>query len=182
MCTTTCNRNMDCAAPRPVCLRPTGGMTSLCVECGADTDCASRLDGRTRCDTTTNSCAQCTAGHPEASTGSGAGQAGAPLWGCAGLTSNVIPTPIAANDMVYAMSGFRGSSLLAIRLGKTGDLTGSDSIVWKHDRSTPYVPSPLLYGNRLYFFKSNDATLSCFDVTTGKPLVDQERLAGLRGA
>ncbi len=104
------------------------------------------------------------------------------IWECAGLTTNAIPSPVHADGIVYATSGFRGSALLAIKLGATGDLTDSESILWKHNRSTPYVPSPLLYGNRLYFFKSNDATLSCFDVTTGKPLIDQERLSGLRGA
>ncbi|RIK73229.1 MAG: hypothetical protein DCC68_25255 [Planctomycetota bacterium] len=104
------------------------------------------------------------------------------IWECAGLTSNAIPSPVHANGIVYATTGYRGSALLAIKLGATGDLTDTDAILWKHNRSTPYVPSPLLYGNRLYFFKSNDATISCFDVTTGKALVDQERLSGLRGA
>lgn len=104
------------------------------------------------------------------------------IWECAGLTSNAIPSPVHANGIVYATTGFRGSALLAIKLGATGDLTDTEAILWKHNRSTPYVPSPLLYGNRLYFFKSNDATLSCFDVTTGKALIDQERLSGLRGA
>lgn len=108
-------------------------------------------------------------------------ESGALVWECAGLTTNAIPSPVHAGGVVYATSGYRGSALLAIQLGSTGDLTGTDAILWKHDRSTPYVPSPLLYGNRLYFFKSNDATLSCFDVTTGKALIDQARLSGLRG-
>jgi outer membrane protein assembly factor BamB len=43
------------------------------------------------------------------------------------------------------MSGFQGNALLAIRLGRTGDLTGGDAIAWTHSKSTPYVPSPLLY-------------------------------------
>jgi outer membrane protein assembly factor BamB len=104
------------------------------------------------------------------------------IWECSGLTTNAIPSPVHADGIVYATSGFRGAALLAIKLGSTGDLTDTDAILWKHNRSTPYVPSPLLYGKRIYFFKSNDATLSCFDVTTGKALIDQERLSGLRGA
>jgi outer membrane protein assembly factor BamB len=104
------------------------------------------------------------------------------IWECAGLTTNAIPSPVHADGIVYATSGFRGAALLAIKLGATGDLTDTDAVLWKHDRSTPYVPSPLLYGKRIYFFKSNDATLSCFDITTGKALIDQERLSGLRGA
>jgi len=46
------------------------------------------------------------------------------LWQCKGQTDNVIPTPITAFGMVFCISGFRGSALQAIRLGRTGDLTG----------------------------------------------------------
>jgi outer membrane protein assembly factor BamB len=78
------------------------------------------------------------------------------LWECGGLTRNVIPCPVADAGMVYCMSGFQGNALLAIRLGRTGDLTGSDAIVWTHNKSTPYVPSPLLYNGKLYFFANNN--------------------------
>ncbi len=69
---------------------------------------------------------------------------------------------------------------MAIRLGRTGDLTGTDAIVWSYDRNTPYVPSPLLSGRRLYFYANNNAILSCFDVETGKALFGPNRLEGLR--
>lgn len=103
------------------------------------------------------------------------------IWESEGMTGNVIPTPVAQDGIVYAMSGFRGNALLAIRLGKTGDLTGSDAIVWRHNKNTPYVPSPLLYGNRLYFFSGNSAMLSCFHVSSGRPLIDAERIEGMQG-
>lgn len=103
------------------------------------------------------------------------------IWECTGLTGNVIPTPVAANGVVYVTSGFRGSALMAIRLGRTGDLTGTDAVVWSHNRATPYVPSPLLYGDRLYFFGSNNGILSCFDVKSGKPVLNGERIAALQG-
>ena len=100
-------------------------------------------------------------------------------WECEKLTRNVIPTPVAGHGMVFAMSGYQGSSLLAIRLGKTGNLTGTDAIAWSHNKSTPYVPSPLLYGDRLYFFASNNGRLSCFDAKTGKALIDAVPVEGL---
>lgn len=106
---------------------------------------------------------------------------GKQIWECGGMTGNTIPTPVAQGDVVYLMSGFRGNALLAIRLGKTGDLTGSNAIVWSHNRSTPYVPSPLLYNNRLYFFANNTGILSCFDATSGKPILNAERIPGLTG-
>jgi outer membrane protein assembly factor BamB len=102
------------------------------------------------------------------------------LWECGGLTANVIPSPVAGDGMVYSMSGFRGNALLAIRLGRSGDLTGSDAIAWSHDKSTPYVPSPLLYGSKLYFFANNSGMISCLDSKTGNTLIDAERLEDLK--
>ena len=97
------------------------------------------------------------------------------------MTANVIPTPVSDFGMVYAISGFRGSSLLAIKLGRTGDLTDTDAIAWKHGKSTPYVPSPLLYGDKLYFYSGNNPILSCFNAKTGQPVFSEERLEGPSG-
>ena len=81
--------------------------------------------------------------------------------------------------MIYLTSGFRGSALQAVRLGRTGDLTGSDAIVWSHPKGTPYVPSPLLTDGLLYVIKGNDAILSCLDARSGQPQFEQERLEAL---
>lgn len=108
-------------------------------------------------------------------------ESGKLLWECGGMTANVIPTPVAGNDMVYPISGFRGNALLAIKLGRTGDLTDTDAIAWKRTKNTPYVPSPLLYGDRLYFFSNNSGILSCDDAKTGKTLFDAERVEALQG-
>jgi outer membrane protein assembly factor BamB len=106
---------------------------------------------------------------------------GKELWNSPGLTANTIPSPVASDGMVFATAGFRGSALYAIKLGATGDLTGTDSIAWTGQRGTPYVPSPLLYGNRLYLFSGNNGVLSCFDTKTGKPIVEQQRIDDLEG-
>ena len=103
------------------------------------------------------------------------------LWECGGLTRNVIPSPVADAGTVYCMSGFRGNALLAIRLGRTGDLTGTDAIAWTHDKTTPYVPSPLLYDSKLYFFAGNNGVLTCLDTKSGSPLFDAQKLDDLSG-
>ena len=106
---------------------------------------------------------------------------GKQIWEGPGLTPNVIPSPVAADGIVYLTSGFRGNALFVIRLGRTGDLTGSDAILWSHHKSTPYVPSPLLDAGKLYFFSNNNGVLSCFDAKSGRPLIDAERVEGLQG-
>jgi outer membrane protein assembly factor BamB len=108
-------------------------------------------------------------------------RSGKQLWECAGLTRNVIPSPVSAGDMVYLTSGYQGQSLKAIRLGATGDIDGTDSIVWELGRGkgTPYVPSPLLYQGRIYFVSDNKAILSCYDAVSGEPIAAMKRLEGL---
>jgi outer membrane protein assembly factor BamB len=103
------------------------------------------------------------------------------LWECGGMTVNPIPSPVAAGGVVYCVSGYQGAAAFALPLGATGDVTDSDKLLWKCDRGTPYVPSPLLVGDRLYFTQSNNAFLTSLDVTTGKPVLDSVRLPGLRG-
>ena len=67
---------------------------------------------------------------------------------------NPIPSPVTADGMVFLMSGFRGNSLKAVKLAEAkGDITGTPALAWTLDRDTPYVPSPLLYDNVLYFLK-----------------------------
>jgi outer membrane protein assembly factor BamB len=110
-------------------------------------------------------------------------RSGKQLWESAGLTRNVIPSPVSAGDMVYLTSGYQGQSLKAIRLGATGDIDGTESIVWELGRGkgTPYVPSPLLYKDKLYFCANNDATLSCYDAVSGEPIAVMKRIEGLSG-
>jgi outer membrane protein assembly factor BamB len=106
---------------------------------------------------------------------------GKELWSCGGQTVNAIPSPVAQGDMVYLTSGFRGNALQAIHLGRTGDLTGTDAIAWSHNKSTPYIPSPLLTDNYLYLVSGNENMLSCFDAKTGEPYFERERLEAIRG-
>lgn len=102
------------------------------------------------------------------------------VWEVGGMTVNTIPSPVHRDGLVFVTSGFRGSMLQAIRLaGAKGDLSTSASLVWQHERDTPYVPSPLLYGDFLYFVKVNKGVLSCFSASRGQPYYGPERLDGI---
>lgn len=97
------------------------------------------------------------------------------VWECGGLGSNVIPQPVRQDDMVFVMSGHRDPMLLAIRLGREGDLTGTDAVVWSQARGNSYTPSPVLHDNKLYALTDNDL-LSCYNARTGEPYYHQARL------
>ena len=89
------------------------------------------------------------------------------IWECGGPGPNVIPAPVVLNDTVYVMSGFRDPNLMAIRLDRTGDLTGTDAIVWQNKRGNSYTPSPVLDDGKLYFVSDN-GMLSCLNAKTGE--------------
>jgi outer membrane protein assembly factor BamB len=109
-------------------------------------------------------------------------QTGKVVWEGPGTTMNVIPSPVSGNGMVFIMSGFRGNNLKAIKLADaTGDISKTSAIAWQLDRDTPYVPSPLLYDNILYFLKTNNGLLSAFDATSGKPHYQVQRIARAPG-
>lgn len=97
------------------------------------------------------------------------------IWECAGLGSNVIPAPVIHNGVVYVMSGHRDPKLMAIRLGKEGDLTGTDAVVWSQTRGVAYTLSPVLHDGRLWVVTDN-GQVSCFNVATGEPYFHQVRL------
>ena len=102
-------------------------------------------------------------------------ETGKVLWESAGLGANAIPVPVHQNGIVYVMSGYRDPKLMAIKLGKQGDLTGSDAIVWSHTRGLAYTASPVLYDNKLYVVTDN-GMVTAFNATSGEPYYAQTRL------
>jgi outer membrane protein assembly factor BamB len=100
---------------------------------------------------------------------------GKELWRTKGLESNAIPTPVAANGMVFVYAGFPVKRTLAIKLGASGDITASKNIVWQYDKGTAYVPSSIVYGDYLYLM-SDRGILTCLDENTGKIVYEGGRV------
>jgi HEAT repeat protein/outer membrane protein assembly factor BamB len=96
------------------------------------------------------------------------------VWRCGGLTVSIAPSPVCGDDRLFATSG-RNGPFLAIRTGGKGDVEATH-LEWRHNRSGPYVPSPVYCQGRLQV--TNDSGFSlCFDAATGD-LLWQERLPG----
>ena len=93
---------------------------------------------------------------------------GVVIWEAGGLPGNIVASPVGADGMVFAAGSYEKQMLLAIRLaGAKGDLTGTRQIAWKKNRSTPYVPSPLLYDGWLYYLRHYQGVLSRVNARTG---------------
>jgi outer membrane protein assembly factor BamB len=58
---------------------------------------------------------------------------------------------------------------VAIKPGTKGE------VAWSYTKNLPYVPSPLVYRDRLYILKDGPQ-MTCLDAKTGKPVYEAERL------
>jgi outer membrane protein assembly factor BamB len=89
-------------------------------------------------------------------------------WRCNGSLQEVIPTAVVGHGMLFCSSG-RAGPTLAIRPGGQGDVTRSH-LVWSSPRGSPFVPSPILYGDHLYMVNDMQSIVTAFEATTGTTL------------
>ncbi|MEM1178865.1 MAG: PQQ-binding-like beta-propeller repeat protein [Acidobacteriota bacterium] len=106
---------------------------------------------------------------------------GRELWRASGLSANVVASPVASEGRVFAGSSYGHQVFFGVELdGASGDVTGTDQVLWSRNRGTPYVPSPLLYGDALYFHNHYQSVLSRVAVDSGADRPGPFRLPGIR--
>jgi outer membrane protein assembly factor BamB len=99
---------------------------------------------------------------------------GTELWRCRVATGYASATPAVKGDVVYVMGVDSGArALAAVRAGGRGDVSKSH-VVWQKKVGASYT-SPVLVGDRLYFFSGQAV---CVKAADGE-VVFQERLDGL---
>ena len=92
---------------------------------------------------------------------------GRELWRMKGLASNAVPSPVAGDGIVVLSSGYPTKIAVAVRPGGSGDVTETDRVLWKYDKGTAYVPSPILVDGLVYLV-TDKGLISCLDAKTGK--------------
>lgn len=109
------------------------------------------------------------------------------LWWFKGMSTLTIPTPFAADGMLYLAAGYVGDHerpnkpVYVVRPGGAGDLTlpegdqKSEFIAWMQPNASSYNPSPLVYDGRLYVLW-DFGFLNCRDAKTGAEIYDKQRL------
>ncbi len=104
------------------------------------------------------------------------------VWECGRVGAAAIPVPVATDEFVFSMTGYpnEGRTLYAVPIDSKGDLTDQDKLAWSRDRGTPYIPSPVLLGDKLYFLSGNNGILSSVTASSGDPIIDQQRVTGIR--
>lgn len=111
------------------------------------------------------------------------------IWEMDGRMSNlVIPSPLAAEGLLYIASGYVGDMnrpAWAIRPGAVGDITLAEGetsnkfVQWFQPKGGPYNPSPLVYRG-IYYLLLDRGMMSAYDARTGELLYDRVRFP--RGA
>ena len=91
---------------------------------------------------------------------------GKELWRCSGTTYEVIPTPVVGYGLVFCSSG-RAGPTLAIKPGGNGDVTRTH-LAWESPRGSPFVPSPILYGEQLYMVNDMASIVTSLAAASGK--------------
>lgn len=87
------------------------------------------------------------------------------LWHLGELVGNrVIPNPVAAHGMIYITQGMR-RAMLAVKVGGPGERS-RDDVVWTLEQGTSDSPSPVVWGEHLYFV-NNYGIIRCLDAHTG---------------
>lgn len=106
------------------------------------------------------------------------------LWELGGMSTISIPTPFAADGLLYVCSGYVGDKqrpVYAIRPGARGDISlaqgqgTNEFIAWSLPTAAPYNPSPLVYKG-LFYVLFDFGFLGCFDAKDGRELYAKERI------
>ena len=107
-------------------------------------------------------------------------ETGKEIWRCAGQTQRPVASAVSADGIAYVGSGFRGAYLGAFKLGATGNLKGTDAVLWEKNDGTPDIASLLLSNGRIYYTARKSGILSCADAKSGKTHFENERVDGVR--
>lgn len=108
---------------------------------------------------------------------------GREVWRIVGGGDIPVPTPFAADGLVYLASAHgRLAPLYAVKTSATGDVspaqgqTSNEHIAWSNPRNGAYMQTPILVGEHLYSCRDNGA-LTCYQAKTGEE-VFRARLPG----
>ena len=97
---------------------------------------------------------------------------GKPLWNCdTDITWYMVPSPVAANGVVYYLGGRSGTAALAVRLGGEGDVTSTHRL-WT-SKTGSNVTSPVIKEGKLYWMSEKLGIAYCADAATGKLLYEE---------
>ncbi len=92
------------------------------------------------------------------------------IWTCDGLRHDrgdlAYSSPIIAGDVCFVTGGFRGPAM-AIRLGETGNITGS-SRLWRKEQQPQSIGSGVFVDGHIYRPNAGPGTIECIEPVSGE--------------
>lgn len=92
---------------------------------------------------------------------------GRELWRCEGTGAWTVASPFVGQGIVVASASHVVKRAVAVRLGGSGNVTGTDRVVWERNRGTAYTPSGIAYGDYAYML-TDGGLITCIDIRTGE--------------
>jgi outer membrane protein assembly factor BamB len=93
-------------------------------------------------------------------------ETGAEIWRFRHGGMNAGCRPRFHDGIIYLNAGAANNALVALKLGRSGDLGDSD-VLWRSSRNAPQKPSPI-YWNGMLFTVADNGVVSCLDAKTGE--------------
>jgi outer membrane protein assembly factor BamB len=105
---------------------------------------------------------------------------GKELWSIKGTSMISVPTPFAADDLIYVFTGYWRwiQPIYVIKPGARGDITppkdatSTERIAWTMQKGAPYLNTPLVYGDLLYVM-GNNGVLTVYRARSGDKIYQQ---------
>jgi outer membrane protein assembly factor BamB len=92
---------------------------------------------------------------------------GRELWRAKGTGAWTVASPVVGRGIAVASASHAIKRAVAIRLGGSGDVTGTPQIAWERDRGTAYTPSAVAYGDYVYLL-TDGGLVTCIDIRSGE--------------
>jgi len=107
-------------------------------------------------------------------------QTGQTIWFAEGPSQKFVSTPTVGHGMVFSFGGSPQKHAMALRLGGQGDVSKTH-VVWRNERSMPYIPSPILVGDYLHIINDN-GVYTCLEPVTGMTLSTGRKLGSVNSS
>lgn len=105
---------------------------------------------------------------------------GKTIWFAAGPSQKFVSSPTVGQGMVFSFGGSPDKRAMAVRLGGEGDVSQSH-VVWRMEKSMPYIPSAILVGDYLHIINDN-GVYSCIEPKSGKVLNTGRKLGAVNSS
>src|SRR5207253_10137055 len=90
-------------------------------------------------------------------------------WSCTKMAPRTVASHVSRDGMTFMNSADASGerNMVAVKAGDKGDVTGTNLVWQSKERTCPYVPSMLTWGDHVYYLEDHGYA-GCFAARTGE--------------